>query len=421
MPYYVNAFTPRTEIGASLGNIAQALFAGRESPADAAKRELEERRANAYIDAQEASAGLSRAKAEDEQALTRGRQSYGLPQLRLRFGNQADAIHNYLMNGEGELPELDAGSMDFVRSLFATADAVNAGGGNADQIGKARLSQLEADQDAGLLNGSISPTSFNQLRGRDVIGMNANGVRYNKFDMGVPLDVPDFAQKLFNADLDATNALAEDRRASARKTGNDIRVANERLGIDRKKADREKLVATYVGDDANGNPIYEYVPQAVGGRFTKPRTGKDATGLTIKPKGMGDIDNNIRAVLGVEPDEPFPGSTIAAIRGRLNQLAKQGGLSGSYTEDMLYQAIRDVGAQLGEDAFRYDPGMLSFERSGSDVLSRVPQSQAAPTAQPAQQPRTVPDMESWLQQARKANPGASDQQLRQYYINKYGA
>jgi hypothetical protein len=424
MPYYVNAFTPRTEIGASLGNIAQALFAGKETPNDAAKRQLEERRAQAYIDSQEAAAGLDRAKTEDTIALMEGRRGYGLPQLRVQFGDQADAIHNYAMKGEGELPTLDADGLRFISSLFATADAVNAGGGNADQIGKARQHQIETDQDADMLAGRISPTVFNQLRGRDVVGMNANGVRYNKFDMGVPLDVPDFAKKLYDADLSATNALAEDRRASASKTTNDIRVTNEKLGIEKKKADRDKLVATYVGDDANGNPIYEYVPQAVGGRFTKPRTGtaKNPTGITIKPKGMGDIDNNIRAVLGVEQDEPFPGATLSAVRGRINQLAKEAGLSGAYTEDILYQAIRDVGVQLGDDAFRYDPGMLSFERSGKDVLSRVPGAPAAPKpAQQTQQPRAVPDINTWLQQARKANPGATDQQLRQYYINKYGA
>jgi hypothetical protein len=409
MPYFTDAFTPRTEIGASLANIAQALFAGRETPLQAAKRQQEERRAQAYIDAQEANAAYDRARTEDTEALMRGRQTYGMPQLRLRFGNQADAIHNYLMNGVGEMPQLDADGMDFVRSLFATADAVNAGGGNADQISKARKNQIEMDQEAAMLAGKISPTVFNQLRGNDVVGMNSNGIRYNKFDMGIDPEVPEFARRLFDAKVAAENALAGSRRAQASKYDNDIRVANERLTLARNKANREKLVGTYVGDDENGNPIYEYIPQVAGGRFVKPRTGKAPTGLTIKPKDFGDIDANIRAVLGVEDGDNFPGSTLAAIRNRMNELSKKAGLSGAYTEDILYQAIRDVGESLGPDAFTYDPGLLSFERKGSDVLSRVPQFK----------PQT-PDINTWLREARKANPKATDQELIQYYNSKYG-
>jgi hypothetical protein len=389
MPFYTNAFTPRTEIGASIANIAQAMFANQETPNQAAARQADARKAAAYIDAQAASADYDRARATDVESLTTGRQNYGLPQLRLRFGERAPQIHEFAMGGQGQLPELNPEDMDFVRSLFATADAVNSGGGNADQISKARNNQIEADQDAAMLAGKLSPTQFSQLRGRDVMGMNANGVRFNKVDPNADIQVPDFARKLYDADLQATSALANDRNASASKSRNDMRLGNERLQLDRNKAEREKLVATFSGYDEQGNPMYEYIPQRVGATFKKApssKAGKDATGLTMNPKSLADVDGIILGALGA--DDGFPASTLAAIRGRLSDIAQAGGMSGKFTEDMLYQAIQDVGQELGQDAFGYDPGMFSFERSGSDVLGGAPKprGKASAPAKAAAQP-----------------------------------
>ena len=333
MAYFVNGFQPQTAIGASLANLSQALFSGQVTPNQRKQLELEQQKTEAYIRGQDASAAFDSARAASEADMLNGRRDFGANQLRVRFGDKGNQIRNYVTEGVGDNPleGMNPDDMRFVNALFQTGDAVRAGGGNADQI----MSGAQTAQDMGIkeafLKGNVSPTQYAVTDGKEVVGYDDSGVRYNKFD----LSIPQVTDALFDANVGLKKAQAGKETAQASKYINDIKIDNNKAG----KAD---LVATFAGYDEAGNEVYGYAPKSVDSTFKKPPKKADASGgLVFNPKKPSEIDGAIKSALGMGENDILPDGMMTEIRTELSDLAAKAGTKG-FTEPMLSQAIANV-------------------------------------------------------------------------------
>jgi uncharacterized small protein (DUF1192 family) len=403
MVYFANGFQPQTALGASLSNLSQALFAGQVSPNEQKRLDLERQKTEAYIRGQDAQAEYDGARAAGERGLNEGRRAYGSEQLRVRFGDKGNQIRNYVTEGIGENPlsGMNPDDMQFVNALFQTGEAVRAGGGNADQIMKGAQTAQDMGIKEAFLKGRVSPTQFAVTEGKPVVQYE-DGVRYNQYDLGIP----QVTDALFSANVGAKNASAAKDTAQASKYRNDIRVDNQNLEINRGKSNREKLVGTFKGYDANGNEIYEYTEQRSGNQFVKPAKKGGTGGISYTPKSPADIDATVLSVLGVDE---LPEGTLPLVRQEIGRLSAASGNKG-FDDQMINDAVANV-RQANPQAFMNDGGWFGGEFDASERVPKSP-AKAAPAGGKAKPtPQAI--------QFYKANK-AKDPTLRKQFMEKYG-
>ena len=372
MVYYANGFQPTTAIGATLANLSNALFAGQVTPNQQKQLELEKAKTDAYIRSQNANADFDEARAASERDMLNGKRGFGANQVKLRFGERAQPILNYYNEGVGNAPEVSPDEQAWLGALFRTGDAVRAGGGNADQILKAQSTSQDIGLKDGYMSGRVSPTQLAVTQGKAPIAYE-DGVRYNQYDLGIP----QVTDALFDANVGYKRAQAGKETAQANKYANDIKVDNANLDINRGKAEREKMVGSFVGYDASGNEVYQYTPQREGNKFTKPaKPSSDNYGITFNAKSPADLDAAISSALGLGENDELPEGMRTQIRTELSRIVRSAGSKG-FTEEMLAQAISNVAAK-NPDAQVTNTNWIDTQSPLADKLPKQPGVAAKP-------------------------------------------
>ncbi len=285
---YVPTFRPQTQAGGALANIAQAFFAAQGAQQDSDNQQF---RNDAYT----ANAEQSRASAEKAIAETLG------------INNQEAAIN-----------KLDPALQGMSRNT------------NGEQLAKA-LQQLTESSVYDSLTGSVNNANdFARLqaanKGNAMVDKGANNVMFVRF-----------TGALFNEDNDLNQANIVNELSQANENESTVSLNRKKEGTEKAQAtkyyaDADKasrdtgsssLAETYIGDDANGNPVYQTVPKAAGTQITKPKT-----------KGAADKNYAVSMTDGADfsaaIDDMFAGQVVdkkakVAIINKASQIAQKTG------------------------------------------------------------------------------------------------
>ena len=117
---------------------------------------------------------------------------------------------------------------------------------------------------------------------------------------------------------------------------------------------------------------------------------REARGGSILPQGMFN-----RLTPLFDPSKTTRDAFIGIMQGRASDVAQSSGL----TPDQIGKALKNLQGQ-----------QMPFDTSKT----------LSPGSAPAAPPSNKPNLQQWLEKAKQANPGASDQELTDYYNKKYG-
>jgi hypothetical protein len=216
---YVNPFNPQTQIGASLQNIATAMFSG-PTPSEVASREAqaEERRLHAHLYQQQARKAIAEAAAQE--ALNRARSpdaideavAWGTRQPIAAIRTARDYLHG--RSGQaGTMPPAGPVLDSIGDTMFALRTGLMDKSVNPHQIAQARGEYGNQRTREGIMAGTVDPTVAAQASyatsGKAPITFNRQGAGN--------VVTGDFAMNdIGRGDAEAARALAASRSALAR-------------------------------------------------------------------------------------------------------------------------------------------------------------------------------------------------------------
>lgn len=328
---------------------------------------------------------------------------------------------------------------------------VNGGGGNADQIagaiGKFGNQQFRNDADIGNFGAKTIATSMLQD------GHNPN----SNFNNGVSIN--NLTGVVSGNDNNNVQIKNETNKANSyvAKNNSGIRVDNANI----KRTDTQTKLLENTGNNggtriANPNSPTGWSNVLPDGRLLdgavppyNPSSGGGANGN--KPSGVfysvdnpQDIYDALDTVMGtsaiksgkktIQPAYPLPVDVKNAVATRASQLALAQGFKGKISHENLIQAIGDVNASNPE-AFSYnksvpnswgsmlpDEHVKSSHYADSGIANLMAGDKSATSKQPAVQSKSsAPDLQTFMTAAKKANPTATEAELKDYYMKKYGA
>lgn len=475
---FVNAWSPMTPIGAGLQNIATALFAGGNGRNMRALDEAHAANYGASTDRARAAAAL-----DDERrrglVLEREAQSRAPEEVvTALFGNRPDArrFMDYRNTGswgthvdpaegggvatvqdvapEQFTPELTRNANDELRAI--AYGMAGEGKDRASNIAAARKSIADLRLRDDVIGGRVTPTRASQamypFSGHDPFRQNNEGsvlnVSEGTVDQTSPIAQGNVAllgaKKVtegahagaYNAQgrlSDARTRQVDQESRSGVRIGPPVMVSDPEAGdiftspsaaVGRRPAARpggagQKLTLTMTGTDDQGNPTYEYVPQAVGQEVVKPgrperptetnaATDKQLATLVAQLFGTQDFTKikdaaGAQAILArAEEYRRTPGSPAQGSSARAVELA-----------------ARDVAPNGFDDPMFGGKGVKGGARAGLPPVARGrpdtnrPARPATPGLPPAAAPAGDPVREAYDAINKGANPAAVRQRFRQ--------
>ena len=435
-------------LSASIDNISKALLM---APEMESKRALNDAHREAYLATagnQRASAALREAEVKEKQGQMSTQANYVQELARSLLGdaNGTQAVRH--MRGEKDmLPayEDEAAQMTMApravpvaapdgltpevrRSLEEAARIavmLRAGGGNIEQIAKA--SNLVGDQmlQNDMVGGRVSPTTYLQANGKmpfkvdgDTVINTATGDLGKTTDLGKSrIEENRATTKLRGAQAGEASA-----RAGAANRSNQIVEVPNPLDPNGPKI---KVGTNVVFQEAGRNTRAEDANQTrvdIAGA----KGGKD--GATEKTWGMSagqikalkeNIKGDIRSTLGIDDENvAVPDDLVNDVLASMDSMvSKPNGMYYKQPSAALPVALKAV---MSERGVKNDKGWLGGSSIKSNPRSEQPAQQPQQSAAPAKK-TSIPSMDEWINAARKANPKATDKELRDYYMTKYGS
>lgn len=408
MRSYMSPFTPQTDVGQGLQNIAMAMFAGPKTttkPSDEALMRDRLAQADYHV-----------AQAADKRSLTSGRENFltnSIPSLGIA-GDDVPSVQAYLKSGifparedprlnmstvpgvpvAGWSPETESG----VRDLQALAAAVTAGGGNTHQIMQGAHEGRTMRQEQGVLDGTVDPTKWFQMNLKPTTKVD-EGYAYNPAGVaGATPVIP----------LDTARALAGERDAHATEHTSRAAKLDAEAGQVKPKADayiarqgragaKGSVELSMTGTDEDGNPIFEFVPKTEGQEVVKPKKGTPAQKKPLTRTQQQVIAGALSAK-EEEMGAAYDAETRAQMTSRATQLA-------SDPESEFYQdPAGAIDAAINEDGEmditgKWNPFTKNVARPKNKAAapagkSAVPAAVSTPDGIP-KRPATVPPGSAW--------------------------
>lgn len=349
---YVNGYQPNTAIGASLQNLTAAFFGAKRSQQeqDLAYKEL------AMKDA------------------VYGSQSRNYDASARKATAESDEIENKTKN------------------MRLMPPAIQAGGGNAEQIAKAQQQLYETEQFIKASNNPVLIETYNKLiaasKGSAMYAKGDNGTTFNQYDGEVLNDGTDnlLLQSRINYGNDGT--LGGQSRVKVNNSivdVNNAKVGTEKAQQGKYYADTAKTKAetgsvklkeNYIGDDANGNPMYKNVVNGVNTVITK------AAPKQAKPSIIDAKESKLRVDLAQKLYGLDTDSAVAVVAESEAEASKTGNLN---------TAMQNAIARLtgGQPLIENDDGVFNWTEPNIPNTKAVPKKAPAKATAPAKQAKPV--------------------------------
>lgn len=410
-------------ITAGINNLSMALLA---QPELESKRALNQAHQEAYLASaqnQAALAGLNKAKASEQSQQVDTRQNYALKMAQALLGEQAGSQALRHIRGEKDtLPAYEDEQRQMtmaprqvpvaapdtlspqvrrdIENAARIAVMLQAGGGNVEQAAKATSMVGDDALRADMIQKRIDPTTYMQALGKQVFAVDGDTV-INKAtgDLGKTTE-------LGKSRIATEGTKQQENRAQAGAASRSNQLVEVPNPLDGGKTKIKIPASTFYAQEQANYRADENNAAKVD--IANSKTGSKTQGSTAKApsdKDIKDIEAQaevaIRDELGLEDATVDPGlkQKIAARAAALFIDSE----SGAYRNRI--EAARMAAKELRGGT----------ETSGwfSKTIRAKGGEQTKPTA-----PQS-PSMDEWMKAARKANPKATDQELRDYYKQKY--